>query len=182
MISRSMTALLGASLLWAIVACKPSGRSGNAEGDDSAFSGEQARPRSPTSRRVTVVALPADANVEVNGVLVPRRDGVVELVGEVGEAPLLRISKGTQSIERHVTIPAKGSPRPLDMNNPDAGAEEPPTEAAVPDAGSEDAGDAGPVSSAVPDAGSGGPVKLGRAKPTATSVESWDRPFQRPNK
>ncbi len=71
----------------------------------------------PSGRRVSVIVLPGDAEVEVAGVVVRRRDGVIELIGQVGQALPLRVFKGDISIERDVTILDTGaSPPLLDLN------------------------------------------------------------------
>jgi hypothetical protein len=67
----------------------------------------------PSGRRVSVIVLPGDADVEVAGVVVRRRDGVVELMGQVGQALPLRVFKGDISIERSVTILDTGASPPL---------------------------------------------------------------------
>ena len=71
----------------------------------------------PSGRRVSVIVLPGDAQVEVAGGLVRRRDGVVELIGQVGQAFPIRVFRGDISIERDVTIlDAGASPPLLDLN------------------------------------------------------------------
>ena len=67
----------------------------------------------PSGRRVSVIVLPGDAEIEVAGVVVRRRDGVVELMGQVGQALPLRVFKGDISIERSVTILDTGASPPL---------------------------------------------------------------------
>lgn len=77
----------------------------------------------PTGRRVIVMVLPGDASVEVDGIAVRRRDGVVELLGKVGDVRRLRVLKGAQSIEKDVTIQEAGaSPALLDLNARASGA------------------------------------------------------------
>lgn len=69
-------------------------------------------------RRVTVIVKPGDAAVEVDGVAVRRRDGVIELIGKEGSPPRrLRVFKGLQSLEENVTITEAGaSPALVDLN------------------------------------------------------------------
>lgn len=71
-------------------------------------------------RRVAVVVLPGDALVEVDGQPVRRRDGIVELVGKVGEVRLVRAFKGAKSTEeKAVTIQEGGaSPALVDLDEP----------------------------------------------------------------
>lgn len=71
----------------------------------------------PSGRRVNVIVLPGDAVVESAGGVLRRRDGVVELIGQVGQTIPLRVFKGDISIERDVTIlDAGASPPLLDLN------------------------------------------------------------------
>lgn len=72
----------------------------------------------PNGRRAKVIVLPGDAAVEVEGLVVRRRDGIVELTGEAGQVSLLRVFKGERSIERHVTIEedAGASPPLIDLD------------------------------------------------------------------
>ncbi|WP_437496913.1 hypothetical protein [Sorangium sp. So ce1099] len=67
-------------------------------------------------RRVKLLVLPADAVVEVDGVPVRRRDGVIELSGKVGQAHRVRVSRGAQHGETTVTLTDAGaSPPSLDL-------------------------------------------------------------------
>lgn len=102
-----------------------SGRDGGAAADDEPALPErkEAPPvpslaaLGPDGRRVTVLVLPGDASVEVDGVSARRRDGVIELVGKVGEVRRLRVFKGTQQMERDVTLQEAGaSPPALDLS------------------------------------------------------------------
>jgi hypothetical protein len=70
--------------------------------------------------RVAVVVLPGDARVEVDGQAVERRDGLVDLIGKVGDVRRLRVSKGDKvSGDKMVTIVAGGAVPPLvDLNAP----------------------------------------------------------------
>ncbi|WP_437996003.1 hypothetical protein WMF26_33090 [Sorangium sp. So ce185] len=82
----------------------------------------RAQPRAlgPDERRVTVVVLPGDASVEVDGQPARRRDGLIELVGKVGEQHRVRAFKGTKSTgEKTVTIKESGaSPALVDLHEP----------------------------------------------------------------
>ncbi|WP_438031096.1 hypothetical protein [Sorangium sp. So ce233] len=95
-------------------------------------------------RRVKLLVLPADAVVEVDGVPMRRRDGVIELSGKVGQTHRVRVSRGAQHGETTVTLTDAGaSPPSLDLAAlaraarrsgrgllPDAQAEPPAAEAA----------------------------------------------------
>ena len=69
-------------------------------------------------RRVALFVLPGDASVEVDGKLVERRDGVIDIVGKLGEKHNVRVFKGDTSIEEtSVTIEESGaSPATVDLN------------------------------------------------------------------
>lgn len=71
-------------------------------------------------RRVPVFVLPGDASVEVDGRLVARRDGVIEIVGKVGASHRIRVFKGAKSTEeKTITIQEPGAPpETLDLNEP----------------------------------------------------------------
>jgi hypothetical protein len=94
--------------------------------DDSAdLMGTEAPPQprlkdlGPNARRVTVVVLPGDAAVEVNGVAVFRRDGVIELTGKTTDVFRLRVFKGLHSVEKEVKIQDTGAdPALVDLNAP----------------------------------------------------------------
>ncbi|AUX33645.1 MULTISPECIES: hypothetical protein [Sorangium] len=67
-------------------------------------------------RRVKLLVLPADAVVEVDGVPVRRRDGVIELSGKVGQTYRVRVSRGARHGETTVTLTDAGaSPPSLDL-------------------------------------------------------------------
>jgi len=67
-------------------------------------------------RRVKVIVLPGDASVEIDGVAAGRKNGVIELVGRVGEVRRLRVFKGAEQLEENVTIEeATASPAVLDL-------------------------------------------------------------------
>jgi serine/threonine-protein kinase len=73
----------------------------------------------PTARRVNVIVLPGDANVEVDGTPYRRREGVIELTGKVGDRRQLRVVKGSQYREKEVIIQESGALPPLlDLNAP----------------------------------------------------------------
>ncbi|WP_437937379.1 WD40 repeat domain-containing protein [Sorangium sp. So ce341] len=66
--------------------------------------------------RARVLVLPGDAEVELDGAQVRRRDGLIELTGRVGERKKLTIVDGDTSIEKDVTIGANGaSPSAIDL-------------------------------------------------------------------
>jgi hypothetical protein len=68
-------------------------------------------------RRFVVVVLPGDAAVEIDGVALRRRDGLIELAGKVGQVRRLRVSRGAQSVEKEVTLQEAGaSPALIDLN------------------------------------------------------------------
>jgi WD40 repeat protein len=70
----------------------------------------------PTARRVKVIVLPGDAEVALDGVPILRRDGVVELLGKLGETRKLRVQRGAQYAEQDVTITDGGaSPALIDL-------------------------------------------------------------------
>jgi len=74
----------------------------------------------PDERRVFVFVLPGDAQVEIDGHRVSRRDGVVELVGKPGEKRTLTAWTRDDHAETiTVTIEAGGaSPSLLNLNDP----------------------------------------------------------------
>jgi hypothetical protein len=63
----------------------------------------------PTERRVKVLVVPVDAQVEADGVPVRRRDGVIELVGAVGATHKLRVFRGAESTVQVVTLRETGA-------------------------------------------------------------------------
>jgi WD40 repeat protein len=63
--------------------------------------------------RVKVIILPGDAEVEADGVLVRRRDGIVELTGKPGAVRRLRVIKGATYLEKEVTIQVGAAPPEL---------------------------------------------------------------------
>ena len=69
-------------------------------------------------RRATLFVIPGDALVEVDGQPTRRRDGVIDLVGKVGDERRVRAWKGSKSTaEKVVTIHESGaSPSLLDLN------------------------------------------------------------------
>lgn len=76
--------------------------------------------RKPDEQRVAVVVLPGDARVEVDGQAVERRNGLVDLVGKIGDVRRLRVSKGDKSTgDKIVTIAEGGAVPPVvDLNAP----------------------------------------------------------------
>lgn len=119
--------------LAALAGCSPAPNGAGSQGvalqDDSAaleeISDEKVAPPAPSLkdlgpsfRRVTVIVLPGDASVEVDGFTARRRDGIIEIMGQVGELRRLRVFKGTQKLERDVTIEDAGaSPPMLDLSS-----------------------------------------------------------------
>ena len=77
----------------------------------------------PDEQRVAVFVLPGDASVEVDGKPVQRRDGVIELVGKVGDQHRLRVFKGTKSTEEKVVTLQEGRavPSRVDLDEPAPG-------------------------------------------------------------
>ncbi len=97
----------------------------SALGLGAAGAGRIEKPRlGPDQRRVTVIVLPGNATVEVDGQPAQRRNGVIELTGKVGEIRKLRVSssilsasKGARTDERKVVIGENGASPPLiDLN------------------------------------------------------------------
>lgn len=72
----------------------------------------------PDERRVAVFVVPGDALVEVDGQTLERRDGVIELVGRIGETRRVRAWKGDKSTEtKIVAIEDTGAnPSFMDVN------------------------------------------------------------------
>jgi hypothetical protein len=117
-----MAALSGALLVWTAGAC---GQTSPSQGDpaETASSDDQLadnlylRPRpeewltKPGSgvRRVHVIVLPEDASVYVGGKQQRRRDGVIELVGNVDQKYKLRVVKRGQYLEEEVIIKESGA-------------------------------------------------------------------------
>lgn len=142
--AESMVALAGILGIGAVVACERAGTSGDVPAPASAgaplpeLHGKKATsPPSPAAegserRRVKMIVRPGDATVEVNGIPVERRDGVIELTGKVGESPRVRVSDGTAAVEQDMTIPDAGtSLPPVVLNQPD-GPPEMPVDAGTP--------------------------------------------------
>ncbi|XXT19137.1 WD40 repeat domain-containing protein [Sorangium sp. So ce429] len=66
--------------------------------------------------RARVLVLPGDAEVELDGAPIGRRDGLIELSGHVGDRRRLTIVDGDTSIEKDVTIgPDGASPPTIDL-------------------------------------------------------------------
>lgn len=68
-------------------------------------------------RRVALVVLPGDASVEVDGQPVRRRNGVIDLVGKLGDTHRVRVFKGSKTTaEKSVMIQESGAiPARLDL-------------------------------------------------------------------
>ncbi len=83
----------------------------------------QERMLAPDEVRVALLVLPGDATVEVDKVPVRRRNGMVELVGKVGDERKVRVFLGaTPSEEKVVKIEAAGtSPQLIDANELNVG-------------------------------------------------------------
>lgn len=74
----------------------------------------QERMLAPDEVRVALLVIPGDAAVEVDKVPVRRRDGMIELVGKVGDEHRVRVFLGaTSSDEKVVKIEAAGTSPPL---------------------------------------------------------------------
>jgi hypothetical protein len=70
----------------------------------------ETRQLGPDERRVMVIVVPGDAQVEVDGQATSRRNGVVEIVGKPGEKHTLRAWKDDKSTELvPVTIEEAGA-------------------------------------------------------------------------
>ncbi|WP_438044737.1 hypothetical protein [Sorangium sp. So ce128] len=128
MMARDTAAAAALVLLSSLGACgQPDVEEGGAEPATSALeiAGETRAPAAarPTAhrlgageRRVKLLVLPADAVVEVDGVPMRRRDGVIELSGKFGQAHRVRVSRGAQHGETTVTLTDAGaSPPSLDL-------------------------------------------------------------------
>jgi hypothetical protein len=115
--------LLAVALALLLGACGQPGPVAGLPLDEDPEADERALPPQPAlrdlglgARRVTVIVLPGDAAVEVDGVAAQRRDGVVELMGKVGQTHRLRVFKGVQSVEEEVTIRTGGAaPATIDL-------------------------------------------------------------------
>jgi eukaryotic-like serine/threonine-protein kinase len=103
----------------------PAGAASSSVGANKATEGrtkEARRQRLPLlgagERRVSLVVAPGDASVEVDGREVSRRDGLVDLVGKVGDQRRVRVWKGDKSTgEKTITIRETGaSPETIDLN------------------------------------------------------------------
>jgi WD40 repeat protein len=67
--------------------------------------------------RVKVVVLPTEAEVQIDGIPTPRRQGVVEFVGKIGQKRTLLVQRGAKHRSFEVTIGANGaSPAQFDLN------------------------------------------------------------------
>ncbi|HRI70086.1 MAG TPA: hypothetical protein PK156_37910 [Polyangium sp.] len=64
-----------------------------------------------------LVVWPGDAEIEMNGVLVPRRDGLLELWGKPAEKKKLRVVQGADSFDTEVTLePSGAKPSAIDLD------------------------------------------------------------------
>ena len=71
----------------------------------------------PDARRVKVVVLPVDADVEVDNVLTARRQGVIEFVGKLGQTRKLHVQRGAKHRTFEISIGQDGaSPPRIDLN------------------------------------------------------------------
>lgn len=120
-------------LIPCFAACADSERDGDetatglsiaADNDEHAGTATKSLPRlksallAPGERRVTVLVVPGDASVEIDGRPVFRRNGLVEIVGRVGDGHKIRVFKGTRSTEeKNVAIVESGvTPALVDLN------------------------------------------------------------------
>ncbi|WP_437994987.1 hypothetical protein WMF26_26670 [Sorangium sp. So ce185] len=128
MMARDTAAAAALALLSALGACgQPGVEEGGAEpatsADETAVEARAPAAPRPSARRlgagerrVKLLVLPADAVVEVDGVPVRRRDGVIELSGKVGQTHRVRVSRGARHGETTVTLTDAGaSPPSLDL-------------------------------------------------------------------
>jgi hypothetical protein len=72
----------------------------------------------PDERRVTLIVVPGDALVEVDGQPAYRRDGVIDLTGKVGDVRRVRVWKGAKTTEEKVVRIQETQPSPalVDLN------------------------------------------------------------------
>jgi hypothetical protein len=67
----------------------------------------------PEGRHVKLVVLPGDAEVEIDGSPVARKDGAVELLGKRGDVVRVRVSRRSRFVEVDVKIEDNGALPPL---------------------------------------------------------------------
>ncbi|HRI66821.1 MAG TPA: hypothetical protein PK156_21390, partial [Polyangium sp.] len=73
--------------------------------------------RGPDAIRAKVVVLPPEAEVEVDGVLTQRRQGIIEFVAKVGQTRKLHVQRGAKHRTFEITIGKDGaSPARIDLN------------------------------------------------------------------
>lgn len=123
--ARSAAVLSWMGLFGGVVACGQAGSLDGvpapvSSGDEAPASEGREAPPQPlfrdlgsNARRMKVIVLPGDAAVEIDGVPVRRKEGIIELVGKVGETHRLRVVRGAQYLERDVSIPQEGGGSPL---------------------------------------------------------------------
>jgi serine/threonine protein kinase len=66
----------------------------------------------PKLRTVTLVVLPADALVDVDGVRVPQQGGVVEISGALGTVHKVKLSSGSDEVYGNVVVSENGASPP----------------------------------------------------------------------
>lgn len=86
--------------------------SGGAAGDDAGAAPTASSALVPAARRATLVILPDDAKVEVDGVAVAAHDGVVELAGVLGSTRRVRVSRDGQEKTVEVVLGESGAEPP----------------------------------------------------------------------
>jgi hypothetical protein len=67
----------------------------------------------PDGRHVKLVVLPGDADVEIDGSPVRRKEGAVDLLGKRGEVVRVRVSKASKFVEVEVEIGNEGALPPM---------------------------------------------------------------------
>jgi serine/threonine-protein kinase len=71
-----------------------------------------AAPTSMAVRRVRLVVLPADAQVEIEGAPTPMKDGMVEISGSLGSVHRVRVFKGKNELTQDVIVTDVGAAPP----------------------------------------------------------------------
>jgi serine/threonine-protein kinase len=67
---------------------------------------------SPRPHTVTLVVLPADATVEVDGAAVPQKDGIVEISGALGSVHKVKLASGADEATGNVVVTENGAMPP----------------------------------------------------------------------